>query len=207
MRSDQAARVRGLAAAAAVAWLLAGCATGTPREEPEPEPVPEDTIGVMDTLPRPLPPDTSVGTPPINPDPAPPVDAPDTLDAPSGDTTMMPPSTPVDTPPAAERRQDDEVSFTEAEYRGWRQYSVQCARCHGQDALPNPVAPDLRQSVSSKGQYGKLEPFVQIVEHGRAGMPAFAELLTREQIEAIHAYLRGRAEGRLPPGRPEAPAG
>ena len=35
------------------------------------------------------------------------------------------------------------------EYEGWRQYSVNCARCHGQDVLPNPVAANLLVSVKS----------------------------------------------------------
>src|SRR5918996_744559 len=37
------------------------------------------------------------------------------------------------------------------EYEGWRQYSVQCARCHGQDVLPNPVAANLLVSVATRG--------------------------------------------------------
>jgi len=37
-------------------------------------------------------------------------------------------------------------------------------------------------------------------------MPAFGTLLTPEQIDAIYAYVKGRAEGRISPGRPEQPA-
>ena len=42
------------------------------------------------------------------------------------------------------------------------------------------------------------------VKAGRPGqgMPGFAKLLTDEQIDAIYAYVKGRADGRIPPGRP-----
>src|SRR5581483_6313170 len=35
-----------------------------------------------------------------------------------------------------------------AEYEGWRQYAVNCARCHGDDAVGGVMAPDLRASVA-----------------------------------------------------------
>jgi mono/diheme cytochrome c family protein len=37
------------------------------------------------------------------------------------------------------------------------------------------------------------------------GMPAFGTLLTPQQIHAIYAYVKGRAEGRITAGRPERP--
>ena len=39
----------------------------------------------------------------------------------------------------------------EVEYEGWRQYNVHCARCHGQDALPNPVTANLLTSLGPGG--------------------------------------------------------
>jgi mono/diheme cytochrome c family protein len=94
------------------------------------------------------------------------------------------------------------------EYDGWRQYSVNCARCHGQDVLPNPVAANLLISVGPGGPVASEQMFVQVVSEGRPhrGMPAFKGVLTPDQINAIYAYVRGRAEKRLPPGRPERPA-
>jgi mono/diheme cytochrome c family protein len=52
------------------------------------------------------------------------------------------------------------------------------------------------------------EKFVQVVSEGRPdrGMPAFKGILTPDQIETIYAYVKGRAEKRLPPGRPAPPA-
>jgi mono/diheme cytochrome c family protein len=94
------------------------------------------------------------------------------------------------------------------EYEGWRQYSVHCARCHGQDVLGNPVAADLRKAAGPGGPVESRAAFVSVVKTGRpqGGMPGFAKVLTDEQIDAIYAYVKGRADGRIPPGRPK-PAG
>jgi mono/diheme cytochrome c family protein len=94
------------------------------------------------------------------------------------------------------------------EYEGWRQYSANCARCHGQDVLGNPVAADLLKAAGPAGPVEKREAFVSVVKAGRTsrGMPGFAKLLTDEQIDAIYAYVKGRADGRIPAGRPK-PAG
>jgi mono/diheme cytochrome c family protein len=94
------------------------------------------------------------------------------------------------------------------EYEGWRQYSVQCARCHGQDVLPNPVAANLLVSVAPGGPAADKATFTKVVADGRQerGMPAFAETMTPEQIEAVYTYVKGRAEKRIPAGRPKEPA-
>jgi mono/diheme cytochrome c family protein len=95
------------------------------------------------------------------------------------------------------------------EYEGWRQYSVNCARCHGQDVLPNPVAANLLISLGAGGPIDSPEKFFQVVSGGRPerGMPAFKDLLRPEQINAIYAYVKGRADQRIPPGRPATPQG
>jgi mono/diheme cytochrome c family protein len=94
------------------------------------------------------------------------------------------------------------------EYEGWRQYSVQCARCHGQDALPNPVAANLLVSMAPGGPSADKATYTQVVMEGREdrGMPGFADVMTPEQVEAVYAYLKGRAEKRIPAGRPKEPA-
>ena len=38
-------------------------------------------------------------------------------------------------------------------------------------------------------------------------MPAFSKMLEPGQVQAIYGYLVGRAEKRIPPGRPERPGG
>ena len=94
------------------------------------------------------------------------------------------------------------------EYEGWRQYSANCARCHGQDVLPNPVAANLLLSLGPGGPINSEPMFADIVTAGRPakGMPPFKDTLTQDQIKAIYAYVKGRAEKRIPPGRPAHPA-
>jgi mono/diheme cytochrome c family protein len=95
-----------------------------------------------------------------------------------------------------------------AEYEGWRQYNVHCARCHGQDALPNPVAANLLVSMAPDGPTADKATFTKVVMDGRPsrGMPALEKSVTPEQVDAMYAYLKGRAEKRIPAGRPKEPA-
>jgi mono/diheme cytochrome c family protein len=101
---------------------------------------------------------------------------------------------------AAQEKQGRRAST--AEYEGWRQYMVNCARCHGDDAVGGVIAPDLRTSVA-KGAVN-AEAFHAVVSTGRRekGMPAFKGILSDEQIAAIHAYVNARAAKQLPAGRP-----
>jgi mono/diheme cytochrome c family protein len=92
-------------------------------------------------------------------------------------------------------------------YEGWRQYSVHCARCHGQDVLGNPVTANLLQSAAPGGPMADAEPFTAVVVAGRPdrGMPGFQDQMTPEQIAAVYAYVRGRAAREVPAGRPRPP--
>jgi mono/diheme cytochrome c family protein len=107
--------------------------------------------------------------------------------------------------PAALRGQQPGPKVSAIEYEGWRQYSAQCARCHGQDVLGNPVAADLLKSAAPDGPVAEQGKFVGVVKGGRPdrGMPGFASVLTDAQIDAIYAYVKGRADGKIGPGRPE----
>ena len=99
-------------------------------------------------------------------------------------------------------------AVSKVEYEGWRQYNVHCARCHGQDALPNPVAANLLVSLAPDGPAADKATFTKIVVEGRTsgGMPAFKGTVEPAQVEAMYAYLKGRAEKRIPPGRPKSPS-
>ena len=101
------------------------------------------------------------------------------------------------------------ASTSEQIYEGWRQYSVHCARCHGQDVLGNPVAANLLVTTAPGGSTGEQAAFVEVVSKGRPdrGMPGFAKDLKPDQMAAIYAYVRGRAEKKIPPGRPKDPSG
>ncbi|HET9464289.1 MAG TPA: cytochrome c [Gemmatimonadales bacterium] len=139
----------------------------------------------------------------------------DTTTADEVGTAVAPPSrAPRDTPPAGAAQPNTQGApggapkVSAVEYEGWRQYSVNCARCHGQDVLPNPVAANLLISLAPGGPMAAYEQFAQVVQEGRPerGMPAFKSILTPEQIKAIYAYVKGRAEKRIPPGRPASPS-
>jgi mono/diheme cytochrome c family protein len=170
--------------------VVTGCNPKTPGNE-EAGPAPVDTVSPQartDTLPKP---DTSVATPPITP-----------------------PAQESDTPPAGAAKPTQQEGgagpkVSQVEYEGWRQYSVHCARCHGQDVLPNPVAANLLISLGPGGPMATPERFAQVVSVGRPdrGMPAFKGVVTPEQIKAMYAYVKGRADKRIPPGRPASPQG
>ena len=138
-------------------------------------------------------PDTSAATPSITP--------------PSPADRDTPPAAAEAGKPAERAAKSGGLKVSPLEYEGWRQYSVNCARCHGQDVLPNPVAANLLISLGPKGPIKSYEQFADIVTAGRpaTGMPAFKAILTPEQVKAIYAYVKGRAEGRIPPGRPDKP--
>jgi mono/diheme cytochrome c family protein len=173
-----------LAPVLSVLMVGLGSAACSPRESTKDEaaPAPVDTTdnAALDTTGAA---DTSVATPPINPAPA---------------------ELSRDTPPSKETPAGAKIG--QLEYEGWRQYSVHCARCHGQDALPNPVAANLLVSLGPGGPIDSPQKFAEVVTAGRpaSGMPAFKGVLTPEQINAIYAYLKGRAEKRIPPGRPQS---
>ena len=164
----------------------AGCNTRTPGPD-DAEPAPLDTALQTGT------PDTSAATPPITP--------------PSQPGRDTPPAAAKPGKPADQEAKSGGLKVSRIEYEGWRQYSVNCARCHGQDVLPNPVAANLLVSVGPGGPMATPEKFIEVVAKGRPerGMPGFATLLTPEQINATYAYVKGRAEGRIPPGRPDKP--
>jgi mono/diheme cytochrome c family protein len=123
-------------------------------------------------------------------------------------------SSAVDTPPAGPQKPagdqpENAPKVSPTEYEGWRQYSVNCARCHGQDVLPNPVAANLLISLAPGGPIDTPEKFSQVVSEGRPhrGMPAFKSTMSPDQIQAVYAYVKGRAEKRITPGRPVKPGG
>jgi mono/diheme cytochrome c family protein len=162
---------------------------GAPVDSGPDETVASDTVARADTsagaLPRP-----DVATPPITP----------------------PAEAEQDTPPGAAPAPAGQAGeagpkVSPAEYEGWRQYSVNCARCHGQDVLPNPVAANLLISLGPGGPIDTEQKFFQVVSEGRpeSGMPAFKGIMSAEQIRAVYAYVDGRAEKRIPPGRPARP--
>jgi len=95
-------------------------------------------------------------------------------------------------------------------YAGWKQFNLNCARCHGEDVQGTTIAPHLIVSLRPDGPINTKELFVQTVCAGRPekGMPAWCALgLDMEKINQIYAYVKGRSDSKIHPGRPAVKAG
>ena len=95
-------------------------------------------------------------------------------------------------------------------YDGWKQFNLNCARCHGEDVQGTTIAPHLIVSVRPDGPINTKELFMQTVCVGRPakGMPAWCALgMEMPTIEAIYAYVKGRSDGKIHPGRPALRSG
>jgi mono/diheme cytochrome c family protein len=98
----------------------------------------------------------------------------------------------------------------ERTYQGWKYFNLNCARCHGEDVTGTTIAPHLIVSLKPGGPIPNEAVFVKTVCGGRPekGMPAWCKLgLTPAQIDTIYAYVKGRSDARLHPGRPARRAG
>lgn len=74
---------------------------------------------------------------------------------------------------------------------GHHAYNMQCARCHGLEAISGGLAPDLRSL--DKGDDGDKE-FLPPVRHGvyrdgRALMPKYEGIVSQEAMWAIRSWL------------------
>jgi hypothetical protein len=90
-------------------------------------------------------------------------------------------------------------------YEGWKQFNLNCARCHGEDVLGTTIAPHLIVSLKPDGPINTKELFISTVCSGRPekGMPAWCSLgLGMDKIEQIYTYVKGRSDGKIHPGRP-----
>jgi len=95
-------------------------------------------------------------------------------------------------------------------YQGWKQYELNCSRCHGEYGVGSSFAPALVVSLSDSGRFrtGEIatkELFIATVCGGRPakGMPSWCALgLEMDKMQNIYAYLKGRADGKIRLGRP-----
>jgi hypothetical protein len=93
----------------------------------------------------------------------------------------------------------------QATYDGWKQFNLNCARCHGEDVLGTTIAPHLIVSLKPDGPINTKELFMQTVCAGRPekGMPAWCALgLDMQKISDIYLYVKGRSDAKISPGRP-----
>jgi mono/diheme cytochrome c family protein len=96
-------------------------------------------------------------------------------------------------------------TVTQEVYDGWKQFNLNCARCHGEDVLGTTIAPHLIVSLKPDGPINTKEAFLQVVCAGRPakGMPAWCSLgMDPGTIEKIYAYVKARSDGKMAPGRP-----
>ena len=95
-------------------------------------------------------------------------------------------------------------------YDGWKQFNLNCGRCHGEDAQGTTIAPHLILSLKPEGPINTKELFVQTVCAGRPakGMPSWCALgMELPTIEKMYAYVKGRSEAKIGPGRPAVKPG
>lgn len=93
-------------------------------------------------------------------------------------------------------------------YSGFRRYHSECHVCHGPDGLGSSYAPALRDSLKTM----TYDQFQEVVVNGRkivrpdkiSEMPALG---TNRNVmcylDDIYIYLKARADGALPRGRPQ----
>jgi hypothetical protein len=141
----------------------------------------------------------------------------DTARAPTAESAKSPPtspppppqkdtsSAPAETPLRDAYHQAPHDTVTQAVYDGWKQFNLNCARCHGEDVLGTTIAPHLILSLKPDGPINTKELFVQTVCAGRPakGMPAWCALgLDLDKINDIYLYVKGRSDAKISPGRP-----
>lgn len=112
--------------------------------------------------------------------------------------TFEPPPFGHSEPPVPARASDAPPEFVR---EGQALYDSHCFGCHGVMVVAGPIS-DLRYATAEVH-----EQFEAIVRHGTReplGMPAFGDLLTTKQVQAIQAYVLFRAEESAAP-RPPGP--
>jgi mono/diheme cytochrome c family protein len=96
-------------------------------------------------------------------------------------------------------------TVTQEVYDGWKQFNLNCARCHGEDVQGTTIAPHLIVSLRPDGPINTKELFIQTVCAGRPpkGMPSWCTLgMDLATIQKIYAYVKGRSDAKIAPGRP-----
>ena len=111
----------------------------------------------------------------------------------------------TDAPLRDEYHQPPRDTVTQEVYDGWKQFNLNCARCHGEDVTGTTIAPHLIMSLKPDGPINTRELFISTVCSGRPakGMPPWCSLgMGIDKIQEIYSYVKGRSDGKLAPGRP-----
>jgi mono/diheme cytochrome c family protein len=101
---------------------------------------------------------------------------------------------------AAEQCQVDKLTYV-----GWRTFATQCQVCHGGSALGSTFAPNLLDRLNQRVNYARFKDVVANGFRGQVGaMPAWkTNPQVMPHIDDLYRYLRARADGKLPAGRPQ----
>jgi mono/diheme cytochrome c family protein len=94
-------------------------------------------------------------------------------------------------------------------YQGWKQYELNCSRCHGEFGVGTSFAPALVAALKNDGTVPDQAAFITVVCQGRKekGMPSWCEAgLEMTKIADIYSYLKLRADGKVGVGRPAVKA-
>jgi PQQ-dependent dehydrogenase (methanol/ethanol family) len=84
------------------------------------------------------------------------------------------------------------VAGNQALADGNRLYNQHCAVCHGANAISSSALPDLRYMAPET--HRRFEQIVRSGTLSKRGMVGFADVLSTEEVQDIHAYLIKRAE-------------
>jgi mono/diheme cytochrome c family protein len=211
--SDTAAPARGTTASAARTDTAAPRDTArtsvvtkpapTKPQRPRPAPAPRTDTARTDTS-------KAETTPSPTPKPTPQADTSTAASQTSDTGTAAPQTAQADAPLRDQYHSAPLDTVSQQVYDGWKQFNLNCARCHGEDVQGTTIAPHLIVSMKPDGPINTKEKFVQTVCAGRPekGMPAWCALgMEMPTIEAIYSYVKGRSEGKMHPGRPALRSG
>jgi cytochrome c6 len=68
-------------------------------------------------------------------------------------------------------------------------YQSNCALCHGKAGKPTPIGRRMG-ATSLTTLKASTAAMVNVITHGQKRMPAFKNRLTKEQIDALAAYIK-----------------
>ena len=115
---------------------------------------------------------------------------------------VSPPAYEVQCPAAASAAESCTVN--KETYLGWRTFAANCQVCHGGSGLGSTFAPNLLERFNATVDYPR---FLLVLENGYTGqvgaMPAWkSKRDVMGNADNLYRYLRARADGKLPAGRP-----
>lgn len=91
-------------------------------------------------------------------------------------------------------------------FQGWLTFKTTCYVCHGNGGVGSSFAPNLQDRFNKRGVgYAVFKYVVTNGYKGQVGiMPAWKENpRVMKNLDNLYRYLRARADGKLPLGRPQ----